>query len=323
MNLDRRKLLQLTAGGVLLSGFPNGVSALDYPTRPVRIVVGFPSGSAPDVVARLLAQSLSERLGQQFIVDDRPGAASNIGTEMVAKANPDGYALLMAVSGNAVNATLYTNLNFDFIRDLEPVAKVGGTPFVLTTTPAFPAKTVPEFIAHAKANPGIINVASAGVGTGPHMAAALFKSMTDLDLVIVPYRGNYMPDLLSGQVQVAFNPMALTVEYVKDGRLQALGVTSAHVSAALPGVPAIADFVPGYEASGWYSICAPKKTPTEIVTALHEAVNSVLSEPKLSGRLTELGIATTPMTRAEFRTFVADEVEKWGKLIRIAGIKPE
>jgi tripartite-type tricarboxylate transporter receptor subunit TctC len=323
MQLRRRRFLYLAAGAAALPAWSRVAAALDYPTRPVRIVVGFPAGSGPDIPPRLIGQWLSERLGQQFNVDNRPGAAGNIGTELVAKASPDGYTLLGVISTNAVNASFYTNLNFDFTRDIVPVGSIGGTPFVLLVNPAFAAKTVPELIAYARANPGKVNMASPGTGSTQHVCGELFKMMTGVDLVHVPYRGNYTTDLLNGQVQLAFMPMAQAIEYVRDGTLRALGVTTATRSDVLPGVAAIGEFVPGYVASGWYGIGAPKDTPTEIVEILNTAISAGVADPTMNARLLALGIEPRAMTAAEFGNFIADETAKWAKVVKFAGIKPE
>ena len=322
MARSRRHVLRLAASGAALAALPRSARALDYPTRPVHIVVGYPPGIAPDIVGRLLGQWLSERMGQQFVVDNRPGAASNIGTEAVAKATPDGYTLLVAVSTNAINATLYTNLSFSFTRDLVPVAGIGGTPFVVTTNPAFPPKTIPELIDYAKANPGKINLASSGVGTGPHVSFELFKMMTGVDIVHIPYRASYMPDLLAGQVSLSFGPMAQMIPFIRDGRLRALAVTPATRSAALPDVPTIAETLPGFEASGWYGICAPRGTPDEVIAKLSAAITASVADPGLRTRLIDLGVEPRPMTTAEFGRFVADETEKWAKVIRFAALRP-
>jgi tripartite-type tricarboxylate transporter receptor subunit TctC len=323
MKLLRRQFLHLAAGAATLPSVARVAGAQAYPTRPVHIVVGYAPGISPDIIARLLGQWLSVRLGQQFVVDNRPGAASNIGTEIVAKAAPDGYTLLIAVSANAINATLYTNLNFNFVRDIVPVASIGHTPFLIVANPAFPANTVPELIAYAKANPGRINMASAGVGTGPHMAAELFKIMTGVDFVQVPYRGSYMSDLLGGQILLAFTPIAQVIEYIRDGRLRALAVTTATRSDALPDVPAIGEFAPGYAASGWYGICAPVGTPTEIIDKLNTGITAAVADADLKARLVTLGVVPRTMTSVEFGKFVADETEKWAKVIRAANMKVE
>ena len=322
MKLPRRKFLHLAAGAAALPALSRVARAQSYPTRPVRIVVPYPAGGSPDIIGRLIGQWLSEHLNQQFVVENRPGAASNIGTEIVAKAPPDGYTLLVAVSTNAVNATLYTNLSFSFIRDLTPVAGIGRTPFVMVFNPSFPTKTLPEFIAYAKANPGKINMASQGMGTTPHICGELFKMMTGVDFVM-PYRGNLMPDLLAGQVQFYFSPMAQALELIKDARLRALGVTTATRADALPDIPAIAEFVPGYAASGWYGICAPTGTPAAIIERLSSEITAGVAAPDLKARLLTLGVESTPMTPAKFGKFIADETEKWARVIRLAGINPE
>ena len=323
MKLPRRTFLHLAAGVAALPALSRTAAAVDYPTRPVRIIVGFPAGTAADINARLVGQALSERLGQQFVIDNRPGAGSNLATEAVARAQPDGFTLLLITTPNAVNATLYDNLNFNFLRDIAAVAFISDVPFVMVVTLSLPAKTLPEFIAYAKANPGKINMASQGVGTGPHVSGELLKMMAGIDFAHVPYRGPLMPDLLAGQVQFYFSPTPQAIEYVRDGRLRALGVTTATRSQALPGVPAIGEFVPGCKASGWIGIGAPKKTPAEIVDKLNIAINSAIADPNLKARFADLGEVLTPMTPADFGTFIAGETEKWGKVIRAANIKPE
>ena len=321
MKLSRRRCLHLAIGAATLPVLRRRAWALDYPTRPVRLIVGFPAGSSSDLTARLIAEWLSERLGQQFLVDNRPGAAGNIGTEIVAKAPPDGYTLLIAVSTTAVNAALYTNLNFNFSRDIAPVASIGGTPFVMAFNPSFPAKTIPEFIAYAKANPGKVNMASQGIGTTPHVCGELFKMMTGVDFVHVPYRTSLLPDLLAGQVHFYFSPMPQAIEYVTDGRLRALGVTTATRAAALPNVPAIGEFVPGYVAVGWFGICVPMGTPTVVIDKLNADISDGVADPALKARLTALGVEPLVSTPAEFRKFVGDEIQKWTKVITFAGIK--
>jgi len=322
MTLGRRRFLQLAAGAAAMPALPRAAFALDYPTRPVHVITGYAPGAGPDVIGRLAAQWLSQRLNQQFIVDNRPGAGSNIGTGIAAKATPDGYTLYVAVSTNAVNQTLYQNLNFNFARDLVPVVFIGGTPFVIAANPAFPAKTLPEFVAYAKANPGKVNYATSGVGTGPHVAAELLRMMTDIDIVHVPYRGNYVTDLLAGTIPIAFGPMPQVVEFIKDGRLRAIAVTPAKRWDALPDVPAIAEFVPGYAASGWYSLTAPRGTPAGIIARLHDEMNAGLLDPTLSQRLLTIGVAPRPMSTAEFGQFIADEIDKWAKVIKFAQLKP-
>jgi tripartite-type tricarboxylate transporter receptor subunit TctC len=321
MKHSRRVFLAFAGSTVALPALPRLASALDYPTRPVHLVVGFPAGLSPDILARLVGQPLSERLGQQFIVDNRPGAASNIGTEVVAHAAPDGYTVLLTISGNAINATLYTHLNFDFARDLTPVAAIGRTPFVIVVNPAFPVKSVPELIDYAKANSGKINIASAGPGTGPHVACELFKMMTGVDMVQVPYKGSYMTDLLGGQIPIAFAPIAQIIEDVRAGKLTAIGVTTPTRSDAAPQIPAIAEFVPGYAASGWYGICAPTGTPEDIIEKLNVAITACVTDPSLKSRLLNLGVEPMPMSVAEFKKFVAAEIAKYAKVIQFAGIK--
>jgi tripartite-type tricarboxylate transporter receptor subunit TctC len=322
MTLARRRFLHLAAASAALSAASRNAWALDYPTRPVRIVVGFRAGSATDVDARLIAQPLSERLGEQFIVDDRPGAGGNIAAENVVTAAPDGYSLLLMSVGNAVNATLYRKLNFDIVRDIAPVGATMRTASVMVVNPSVPAKTIPEFIAYAKANAGKINYASGGYGSAPNMAAELFKMMTGVNLVHVPYSSSPMPDLLSGQVQVFFTPLPATISFVRNGKLRALGVTSAARSPALPDVPAIAEFVPGYEADVWHGIGAPTRTPGEIVTKLNQAINAMLADPTIKQRYANLGAEPMPMTPDAFGKFVVAEIGKWAKVIKFAGIKP-
>jgi len=319
----RRRFLHLAAGASVLLALPRVARAQTYPTQPVRLIVGFPAGNASDILARLIAQSLSERLGQQFVVENRPGAGGNVGTEVVVRALPDGYTLLLVLSSNAYSATLYTNLNFNFIRDIAPVASIVDAPYAMAVNPLVPAKTVPEFIAYAKANPGKLNMASAGIGGATHVFGELFMMMAGVNLLHVPYRGNFIPDLLSGQVQVVFAPITHLIEYIRAGKLRALAVTSASRSAALPDVPTMGEFVPGYEASGWYGIGAPKNTPTEIIDRLNKETNAALADPKMKARLADLGAVPMSMTPAEFGKFIAGETEKWGKVIRAANIKPE
>jgi tripartite-type tricarboxylate transporter receptor subunit TctC len=323
VKLPRRTFLHLAAGAAALPALSRAARAQSYPTRPVRMMVGYPAGYAPDIVARLVAQSLSERIGQQVVVENRPGAGSNIATELVVRASADGYMLLLLTSTNAVNASLYVNLTFNVIRDLAPVTRIGATPFVLVVNPTFPAKTIPELIAYAKANPGKVNVASNGIGTTPHVAFELFKMMTGTDMVHVPYRGNYVTDLLGGQVQAAFAPIAFALEYIRTGRLHALAVTTATRQEALPDVPAVAEFAPGYEASGWYGLGAPAGTPGEIVDKLNAATNAGLGEPQMKTRFADLGLAAVTGSPADFGHFIAAETDKWGKVIREANIKLE
>jgi tripartite-type tricarboxylate transporter receptor subunit TctC len=323
MKIRRRKFLHLAAGTVLLPTLPRLARAEAYPARPVHIVAGYPAGAGPDIIARLIAQALSDQFGQQFIVDNRPGAASNIGTEFVAKSPPDGYTLLMTVSTNAVNATLYTNLNFNFNHDLVPVAGIGRTPFVLVVHPSFPAKTLDEFIAYAKANPGKVDFASQGVGSGPHVAGELFEMMTGIKLVHLPYKGSYMTDLIGGQIPAAVSPIAQVIEYIRDGRLRAIAVTTATRSDALPDVPSLAEILPGYEASGWYGISAPLGTPADIIDKLAAAIMTGVESPDIKPRLMTLGVEPRPLGTTEFGKFVTDEIEKWAKVIKFSGVRPE
>jgi tripartite-type tricarboxylate transporter receptor subunit TctC len=325
MKLPRRKFLYLSAGAAALPAVSRIAWAQTYPARPVRIIVGFPPGGTTDISARLMGQWLSERLGQSFVVENRPGAGSSIAAEMVTKAAPDGYTLFPAAAANAFNATIYDNLNFNFVRDLAPVAGFLRVPNVMVVNTSVPAKTVPDFIAYAKANPGKINMATAGKGSSPHVFGELFKMMTGVDLVTVHYRGGgpALTDLLAGRVQVMFDPVGEGIGYVKAGKLRALAVTSAVPSPALPDVPTVAEFVPGYEASGWSGLSAPKNTPAEIITKLNQEIGAGLADAKLQARLADLGAAPMAMTPAEFGKFIADETEKWAKVIRAANIKPE
>ena len=323
MQLSRRAVLRLIAASAALPAAARMTWAQAYPARPLRIIVPFPAGQASDTVARLVGQSLSQRLGQPFVIENRTGAGGNIGTESVVRAMPDGYTLLLASLSNAVNATLYKKLNFDFIRDIGPVASIGGGPYLMVVNPSVPAKTVSEFIAYAKTNSGKINMGSSGSGSVPHIFGELFKMLTRVSLVHVPYRGGYVPDLLSGQVQVVFGTISSCIQYVRSGMLRALAVTSATRSDALPDIPALAEFVPGYEASQWYGIGAPKETPADVVEKLNKAVNAVAADPAIRARLAGLGIDPTPMTSSAFGTFIADETEKWGKVIRAANIQVE
>jgi tripartite-type tricarboxylate transporter receptor subunit TctC len=323
MNFPRRDFLRLAAGAAALPIAPGAAWALDYPTRTVRVIVGFPAGIGPDITGRLMSQWLSDHLGQQFIVDNRPGASSNIATEMVAKATPDGYTLLVTVSTNAINATFYKNLNFDFSKDIVPIGFIGATPFVMTVTPSFPANTVPEFISYAKANPGKINMASQGVGTSPHVAGEMLMMLTGINLVHVPYRGNLVPDLLAGQVQLYFSPLPQVIQYVRDGRLRGLAVTSTTRSEALPDVPALAEFVPGYEASGWYGMSTPAGTPADIIDKLNKEMNAGLADPGVKAKLLAIGVVPQPMTPGEFGKFIAAEVDKWASVVKFANIQAE
>jgi tripartite-type tricarboxylate transporter receptor subunit TctC len=321
----RRQFLHLAAGAAALPAVSRIAKAQTYPTRPVRIIVGFAAGGGIDIIARLIGQSLSERLGQEFVIDNRPGAGGNIGTEAVVRAAPDGYTLLLAFSSNAINATLYEKLNFSFIRDIAPVAGVIRVPNVMLVNPSVPAKTVPEFIAYAKANPGKISMASGGIGTPGHVSGELFKMMAGVDMVLVPYRsgGPALTDLIAGQVQVMFPNTGASLEYVKAGKLRALAVTTATRSEALPDLPTVAEFVPGYEASSWFGVGTPKATPAEIVEKLNKEINAGLADPRLKARLADLGGIALAGSPADFGKLIAEETEKWAKVIKFAGIKLE
>jgi tripartite-type tricarboxylate transporter receptor subunit TctC len=325
MKLPRRNFLRLATGAAMLPALPSIAQAQAYPTRPVRLVVGFPPGGGADISARAIGQWLSERLNQQFIVDNRPGAGTNIATEAVVRSPPDGYTLLLATSANAINASLYEKLNFDFLRDIAPVAGIVRFPNVMLVNSQFPARTVPEFIAFAKANPGKINMASSGTGTSQHLSGELFKLMTGVDMVHVPFRGDApaLTDLLGGRVQVIFAAMASIVSHVRAGTLRALAVTTAARATALPDVPVLSDFVPGYEASGWHSIAVPRDTPTVIVEKLNREIHAGLAEPMIRARFADLGAMPITGSPTEFRKFVADEIEKWGKVVKFAGAKPD
>jgi tripartite-type tricarboxylate transporter receptor subunit TctC len=325
MKLRRRNFLHLAAGAVALPAVSRVARAQAYPTRPVRLVVGFAAGGGTDIVGRVIGQWLSERLGQQFIVENRPGAGTNIATEAVVRAPADGYTLLLTSSANAINATLYDKLKFNFIRDIAPVAGIIRVPLVMVVNPSFPAKTIPEFIAYAKANPGRVSVASAGVGSGPHVAGELFKMMTGLNLVHVPYRGGApaLSDLLGGLVQVYFAGVGATLEHISAGNLRPLAVTTASRSHALPDIPAMGDFLPAYEASSVYGLGAPRNTPVEIIDKLNKEINAALADPKMKARLADLDGTVLPGSPADFGKLIVDETEKWGKVIKFAGIKAE
>ncbi len=325
MMLHRRKLLQMATTIAALPGLSRVVQAQAYPTRPVRLIVTVPAGGSPDIIGRLIAQWLSQQLGQAFVVENRPGASTNIGTELALKAAPDGGTLLLAMSSNAINPTLYRHLNFNFVRDAEPVASIATIPLVMDVNPAVPAKTVPEFIAYAKANPGKLNLASGGVGTPLYVAGALFKMMAGIKTADVSYQGEAaaMPDLLSGQVQAMFGVMPASLGYIRSGKLRALAVTSTKRQEILPEVPAMAEFLPGYEANGWYGIVAPKGTPRNIVEKLNEQVNAALADPKMRQRFTELGCDVFTGAPADFEKFIESETAKWAKVIKFAGVKAD
>jgi tripartite-type tricarboxylate transporter receptor subunit TctC len=322
MNLLRRRFLYLAGAAVAA---PSLAWSETYPVRPIHMVVGFAAGGGADIMARLIGQALSERLGQQIVVDNRPGAATNIATEVVVKAAPDGYTLLLANSPNTINATFYDNLSFDFMRDVAPVASIGRVPLVMVVNPALPAKTVPEFIAYAKANPGKVNMGSGGNGAPDHMSGELFKAMAGVGILHVPYRGvaPAIADLLGGQVQVIFGTMPAVIALIKSGKLRALAVTTAARSDQLPDVPTIGEFVPGYEASQWYGIGAPKGTPAEVIARLNRETNAVLADPKMQARLAELGASVLPGSPADFGKLIADETAKWAKVVKLSGAKPD
>ncbi|HEY2532276.1 MAG TPA: tripartite tricarboxylate transporter substrate binding protein [Xanthobacteraceae bacterium] len=325
MKLLRRQFLHLAAGVAALPLMPHVASALDYPTRPVRWVVGFPPGGPNDITARLMAEQLSARLHQPFIVENRPGASSNVATEMVVKSPPDGYTIMELATVNSINVSLYQHLNYDFLSDILVVAGIAYGPAVMLVNPTVPAQSVPAFIAYAKANPGKINMGSAGSGTPQQIIGEMFKMMTGVDMVHVPYHGSApeLVDLIAGHVQVAFEPVQSCLGYIKAGTLRALAVSTARRANALPDVPTLSQFIPGFEARTWQGLGAPKHLPAEIVDALNKEVNAALTEPALQARLADLGIAPMPMTPAECQTFITAEVEKWAKVIKFASIKPE
>jgi tripartite-type tricarboxylate transporter receptor subunit TctC len=325
MKLPRRQFLHLAAGAAALPFAPHVARAQAYPSRPVRIIVGFAPGGGNDIMARLIGQWLSERLSQQFVIENRPGAGTNLATEVVVNAPPDGYTVLLASLPNASNATLYDRLNFNFIRDIAPVAGIARDTFAIEVNASVPVKTVPELIAHAKVNSGKINMGSGGIGSGNHVFGELFKMMTGINLVHVPYRGAgpALVDLLGGQVQVMFASISSSIEYVRAGKLRALAVTTSTRSPVLPDIPTVAEFVPGYEASFWTGIGAPRDTPTEIVGKLNQETNAVLADSQMKARLAGLGAAALSGSPADFGKLIAEETEKWGKVIKFAGIKPQ
>jgi len=325
MTPTRRQFLHLAAGAGAVPAVSRNAWAQTYPARPVRIIVGYPSGGSNDLLARLMAQWLSERMGQQFVIENRPGAGSNIATEAVVRADPDGYTLLMVSAANMSNAALYEKLNYNFIRDIAPVAGVMRVPLVMEVNPSIPAKTVPEFIAYARANPGKINFASGGIGTSIHLSGELFKMMTGIDMQHVPYRGNgpALTDLLGGQVQIMFDTMPAAIGYVRAGQLRALAVTTATRSEALPDIPTVGEYVPGYEASSLYGVAAPSNTPTEIVDKLNREINAALADPAMQTRLADLGGIVLAGSPADFGKLIAVETDKWAKVIRTGNIKPQ
>ena len=323
MGVPRRQFLRWATSAAAISALPRRASAFDYPTRPVRVIVGYSAGSAPDIGARLIGQWLSDRLGQQFVIENRPGAGTNLSTEAVVRAAPDGYTLLLIATPNMISGLLHQNLSFDFVRDIAPVGCVGATPFVMVVSPSFPAKTVPEFIAYAKAHPGQINMASNGTGNLTHITGELFKMMAGVDLLHVPYRGELeaQADLLSGRAQVMFDPIISAIGHIKGGKLRALAVTTATRIDSLPGVPAIAEFIPGYEVEGWLGFGAPHATPPEIIDKLNREINAGIDDPGVRKRLVDLGNVPTNMSPAEYGKLFAFENEKWSKVIKFAGIK--
>jgi tripartite-type tricarboxylate transporter receptor subunit TctC len=325
LKLPRRRFLHLAAGAAALPVVPRIAMAQAFPTRPVRIVVPFAAGGATDIIARLIGQWLSERLGQQFVIENRPGAGSNIGTEVVVNAPPDGYTLLLVGASSAINATLYEKLSFNFLRDIAPVSGIISIPFIMAVNPSFPAKTVSEFIAYARANPGKVNMASGGNGTAGHLSGELFKMMAGINMVHVPYRGEgpALTDMLGGQVQAMFGTMPASIEYVRAGKLRPLAVTSARRSELLPDLPTVGDFVPGYETSAWQGIGAPKNTPAEIINKLNKEINAGLADPKIKTRVADMGGTVLAGSPADFGKLIADETEKWGKVVKFSGAKPD
>jgi tripartite-type tricarboxylate transporter receptor subunit TctC len=323
VQLRRRQFLYVAAGAAVVAALPDIAAAETYPSRPVRMIVGLPAGNSPDIVSRLISQMLSERLGQPFVVENRPGANTNIATELVVRAAADGYTLLFLVAGNAINTSVYKKLNYNFDRDIIPVASVGGIPLVMVVTPGLPVKTVPEFIAYVKANPGKVYMGSSGVGSTLHVAGALFAMMTGIELSHVPYKESIFPDLLGGQVQLAFEPVPAVLGYIQSGKLRALGVSMPRRLDVLPDVPAIAEFVPGYQANGWLGLGAPKDTPAGIVDTLNKAVNDGMADPKFKMKLNGLGVVIDPMTNGEFAKFIAAETRKWAKVVEFAHITGE
>ena len=325
MKLARRRFLHLAAGAAALPTASRFAWAQAYPSRPVRLIIGYPPGGSADITARLTGQWLSERLGQPVVIESRPGAATNLATEAVVRASPDGYTLLLVAPANAINATLYDKLNFDFLRDIVPVAGIIRFPNVVVVNPSLPIKTIPELIAYAKANPGKLNMASSGNGSTIHMSGELFKMLTGINMVHVPYRGGApaLTDLIAGQVHVMFDNIPTSAEHIKAGRLRGLAVTSAARSQVLPDLPTVADFLPGYEASAWYGLGVPKNTPDEVIDKINKGMNAVLADPKPQARFAELGASLLPGSPADFSRLVADETEKWGKVVRFSGAKPD
>ena len=325
MKLSRRSLLHLSAGAVALPALSRRARAQTYPARPIRLFIGYTPGGSADITARLTGQWLSERLGQSVIVESRPGGGTNIATEAVVRAPPDGYTLLLVAPANAINATLYDKLSFDFLRDIVPVAGIIRFPNVVDVNPSLPVKSIPELIAYAKTNPGKLNMASSGNGSTIHMSGELFKMMTGINMVHVPYRGGApaLTDLIAGQVHVMFDNLPTSAEHVRSGRLRGLAVTGTARSHVLPDLPTVADFLPGYEASAWYGLGAPRNTPAAVIDRLNDAVNAILADPTSQGRFAELGASLLPGSPADFGKLLADETEKWGKVVKFAGAKPD
>jgi tripartite-type tricarboxylate transporter receptor subunit TctC len=325
MKLPRRRFLHLAAGAAALPAASLIARAQAYPSRPARIVVPFAAGGSTDINARLIGQWLSERLGQQFVIENRPGAGSNVGTEVVVNAPPDGYTLLLIGASSAINATLYDKLNFNFLRDITPVSGIMSIPFIMVINPSFPAKTVSEFIAYARANPGKVNMASGGAGTAGHMSGELFKMMAGVNMVHVPYRGEALAltDMLGGHVQAMFGTVPASIEHVRTGKLRPLAVTSARRSELLPDLPTVGDFVPGYETSAWQGVGAPKNTPAEIINGLNKEINAGLADPKIKARVADMGGTVLAGSPADFGKLIADETEKWGKVVKFSGAKPD
>jgi tripartite-type tricarboxylate transporter receptor subunit TctC len=321
MHGSRRRFLQLAAGAASLPAVAGRAWAQAYPSRPVRFIVGFPPGNAPDIIARVVGQVLSERLGQQFVIENRPGAASNIATEVALSAPPDGYTIQMIVLSNIFNQALYPHLKFNFIRDIAPIGGVANAPYLIVVNPSLPVKTIPEFIAYAKAHPGKINYASGGNGSSSHIFGELLKKMADIDLTHVPYRSSFMPDLLSGQIQMTINPIPQAMEYVRTNRLRAIAATTAKRLDFLPDIPTVDESVPGYVATGWYGLSVPRKTPADVVNKLNEATNAALADSTVKARLATLGVDPMPMTPADFAKFIKDESEKWSNAIKVTGIR--
>ena len=321
----RRRFLHLATGAAALPAVSRIARAKAYPLRPVRFIVGAVAGSTPDILARLVGQWLSERLGQPFVIENRPGAAGNVAVEVVARSPADGYTILLVAPNSAINATLYDKLSYNFIRDIAPIAAIMRVPNVMVVNPSVPVKTVPEFIAYARANPGKLNFASAGIGTTAHVAGELFKMMAGVNMIYVPYRGGApaIADLIAGQVQLAFDAMSNSIEHIRAGKLRALAVTTVARSEALPDLPTVGDFLPGFEASAWFGVAAPRQTPAQIVDRLNMEINAGLSDPKIKARLTDLGGTPIPGSSADFGKLIADETEKWGKVVKFVGMKPE